>query len=159
MNFFARALLALTLCSSPLAAQELPGEDLSLIPEIPVLKPARKGKANKPAAVKKKSSTEQSSDDLQARIRYRQIKTRALQDPRLQEQWDAAQTAPTDFEKRTTLRSYYEQLYDRMLKLDPSLRPQVQVARKALRWRFEQRGIQASEAIEEEPEVPPLERL
>ena len=115
-------------------AQELPGESLELIPEVP--KGTARPKA-KPSEPKKKSSTEQASDDLQARIRYREARTRALEDPRLQQEWDRAQAAKTEPDKREALKSYYNLLCDRMIKIDPALKPRVETYRKTLGWRLD----------------------
>ena len=115
-------------------AQELPGESLGLIPEAP--KPVEKPKAE-PATPKKKSSTEQASDDLQTRIRYREAKTRALENPRLQQEWDRAQAAKSEPEKREALKSYYKLLCDRMVKIDPTVKPRVDAFRKTLGWRLD----------------------
>ncbi len=128
-------------------------EDLSLIPELPM--PGKKPKGGaEPAA--KKSSTEQASDDLQARVRYRQVKTKALADPKLQQEWDRAQTAGTSAEKRDALMSYYRRLYDRMVAIDPTMKPRVAAQRKALAWRLEPRTRKhPKEAVPKEaaPEV------
>ena len=112
-------------------AQELPGDSLGLIPESPA--PAAKPKS----APAKKSSTEQASDDLQARIRYREARTKALQDPRIQMEWDRAQAAKTDSEKREALKSYYNLICDRVVKIDPATKPHIETLRKTLAWRLE----------------------
>ena len=114
--------------------QELPGESLELIPELP--KGTGKPKA-KTAEPKKKSSTEQASDDLQARIRYREVRTRALEDPKLQQEWDRAQAAKTEPDKREALKSYYNLLCDRMVKIDSTVKPRVEAYRKTLAWRLD----------------------
>ena len=114
--------------------QELPGESFELIPELP------KGTARpkvKPSEPKKKSSTEQASDDLQARIRYREARTRALEDPKLQQEWDRAQAAKTEPAKREALKTYYNLLCDRMVKIDSTLKPRVEAYRKTLAWRLD----------------------
>ena len=114
-----------------LSTQELPGDSLGLIPESPT--PAKKPKPAPP----KKSSTEQASDDLQTRIRYREARTKALQDPGIQMEWDRAQTAKTDPEKREALRSYYKMLCDRVVKIDPRTKPRIEALRNTLAWRLE----------------------
>ena len=113
---------------------ELPGESLELIPEVP--KSTTKPKAA-PSEPKKKSSTEQASDDLQLRIRYREAKTRALEDPKLQQEWDRAQSAKTEPDKREALKSYYNLLCDRMVKIDSTVKPRVETFRKTLIWRLD----------------------
>ena len=125
---------ALALLTAHVFAQELPGETLGLIPEAP--KTTSKPKTE-PSEPKKKSSTEQESDDLQARIRYREAKTKAMQDPRIQQEWDRAQVAKTEPEKREVLRSYYKLLCDRMVKIDPAVKPRVETLRKSFTWRLD----------------------
>ncbi|MEO7317861.1 MAG: hypothetical protein ABIZ56_02610, partial [Chthoniobacteraceae bacterium] len=115
-------------------AQELPGESLKLIPEAPKSTAKPRVESLEP---KKKSSTEKESDDLVGRIRYREAKTRALQDPGVQQEWDRAQAAKTEPEKRETLKSYYKLLCDRMVKFDPTVKPRVEVLRKSLVWRLD----------------------
>jgi len=117
-------------------AQELPGESLRLIPEAPQTTAKPKSKPA-PSQPKKKSSTEQESDDLLTRIRYREAKTKALQDPRVQQEWDRAQVAKTDPQKREALKDYYNLLFDRMVKIDATVKPRVEVLRKSLVWRLE----------------------
>ena len=114
--------------------QELPGESLELIPEVP--KSTTKPKAA-PSEPKKKSSTEQASDDLRLRIRYREAKTRALEDPKLQQEWDRAQSMKTEPGKREALKSYYNLLCDRMVKIDSTVKPRVETFRKTLIWRLD----------------------
>ena len=135
-------------------AQELPGEPLPLIPESPVT--TAKPKAQ-PVPAKKKSSTEQASDDLQTRIRYREAKTKALQDPRLQQEWDRAHAMKTEPERRAAMKSYYTMLCDRMVRLDPTVKTRVEALRKSLAWRYDsapaQRAKMAKPVEEEEADV------
>ena len=122
---------ALCLFAAVADAQEIPGDALGLIPESPV--PAKKPKPAPP----KKSSTEQASDDLQTRIRYREARTKALQDPKIQMEWDRAQAAKTDPEKREAMKNYYTLLCDRVVKIDPATKPRIEKLRQSLAWRFE----------------------
>ena len=122
---------ALCLLAAISDAQELPGDSLGLIPESPA--PAKKPKS----APAKKSSTEQASDDLQTRIRYREARTKALQDPKIQMEWDRAQAAKTDPEKREALKSYYNLFCDRVVNIDPTTKSHVETLRKTLAWRLE----------------------
>ena len=91
--------------------------------------------------VQKKSPTVQASDDLQARVRYRQAKTKALQDPKLQQLWARAQKAPSDQQKRELLKSFYDALYARILKINGSLKPRVKLARQSQQWRLAPQGF------------------
>ena len=131
MTRFLALPFALSLFAAMADAQEIPGDSLGLIPETPA-------SAKKPAPMpQKKSTTEQASDDLQARIRYREARTKALQDPKIQMEWDRAQAAKTDPEKREAMKSYYTLLCDRVVKVDPSTKPRVEKLRQSLAWRFE----------------------
>ena len=132
MTRFPALFAALCLFATIATAEETPGDPLSLIPELPA--PVAKPKPN--AAPAKKSATEQASDDMQSRIRYREAKTKVLQDPRFQAEWDRAHAAKTDPERREILKDYYTLFCDRMLKVDPTLRPRVEVLRRSLAWRF-----------------------
>ncbi len=122
---------ALWLFASNAFAQELPSDSLGLIPESPA--PAKKPKP----APQKKSSTEQASDDLQTRIRYREARTKALQDPKIQMEWARAHAAKTDPEKREALKNYYQMFCDRIVKIDPTTKPRIETLRKTLAWRLE----------------------
>lgn len=127
---------ALSVLAISAFAQELPGESLGLIPEAPKPTVKPKAEATAPAEPKKKSSTEKESDDLQMRIRYREAKTRALQDPMLQQEWDRAAAAKTEESKREALKSYYKLLCDRMVKIDAAVKPRVEIFQKSLAWRL-----------------------
>ena len=152
MKIFPVLFTALALCAvSALAQEDGPG----LIPDIPA--PGKKPKAQ-PAAGEKKSSTEQAGDDLASRIRYREAKTKAMQEPKIQAEWDRAHAAKTEREKREALKSFYTMLYDRVIALDHSVKPRAEAARKTLAWRLDQRGIKPSEAVESEDDGPALGR-
>src|SRR5205807_2995709 len=73
----------------------------------------------------KKSKTSEAADALRERIHFREIKTRALNDERVQAEFDHARAAKTDSERREALRQFYAALYSRMLKLDASLKAQI----------------------------------
>ncbi len=125
---------ALAFLATTALAQELPGDSLGLIPEAPTT--AAKTKAQ-PVAPKKKSSTEQASEDLKMRIHYREAKTKVLQDPKLHEEWNRAHAQRTEPERREALKSYYKLFCDRVEKADPSVKPKVEELRKSLTWRLE----------------------
>jgi hypothetical protein len=126
-------------------------DTLSLIPETPL--PSTKPKSSG-ADVKKKSSTEKASDDLQARVHVRDVKTRALQDPKFADQWAQAQKATTTPAKRELLTRYYNSLYDRMAALDPKLKPQLDELRQSLTWRIGARGKKAAQQTTVSEELP-----
>ena len=131
-------------------AQELPGDSLGLIPEVP---PANVKPKSEPSQPRKKSSTEQASDDLQTRIRYREAKTRALQDPKIHQELDRANAAKTDPDKREALKSYYKMLCDRMVKIDPTVKPRVEALRKSLAWRLEPGARQRAKLVKPAEEL------
>ena len=85
---------------------------------IPDLLPGTSG--NQP--VIRQSSTSSSLAELQSRIRYRQAKTRAINDPAIQQQLAFANAQTTEPEFRAEMRTYYQRLHDRILKNDPSLK-------------------------------------
>ena len=126
---------ALCLLATIATTEETPGDPLSLIPESPI--PVAKPKPKPAPSPEKKSSTEQASDDLQTRIRYREAKTKAMQDPKVQAEWDRAHAVKTDAERRAALKSYYNLYCDRMEKIDPVVKPRVELLRKSLAWRFD----------------------
>ena len=136
--------------------QELPGESLGLIPEAPQIATKPKSKSAPPP--KKKSSTEQESDDLQSRIRYREAKTKAMQDPKVQLEWDRAQTAKTDPEKRDALKGYYRLLCDRMVRIDSSVKPRVESLRKSLAWHLDPDARQRVKLVKPANELDADER-
>ena len=120
----------------PLSTQPLP-----LIPEPPVTVPKPSGQfAPEPGnpqtsfsdakAQLKKSKEAADADDLKARIRFREVRTLALHDRKVQEQWDLAESAETGRLKQTALKQYYSLLFARMLALDSSLKPRIEKAQK-----------------------------
>ena len=120
-----------------------PDAELPLIPDIPesVRKPARE------VTQRPNSKTAAADDALQERIRMRAAKTKALRDPAVQAEWEKAQAAPTDYEKREGLKSYYRALYSRMLRIDGSLKAPIEESKKRALARLEQTRIA--------PTVPP----
>jgi hypothetical protein len=132
--------------SSPAGSAVTPNP-LPLIPESP--EPGKKGKAAAGAATKgKKSSTEAAIDDLQERIRYRQAKTRALNDPAVQNAWDRAHATRTDVERRDALKAYYKLFYARVLRIDGTLKQRVAQSAERARRRLTQTRIDPSEPID-----------
>lgn len=113
---------------NPAEAEPTP---LPLIPDMPapVEKPTYHGNSsgstgsgrNNPAPVKK-NKTAESIDDVADRIKLREAKIKALKDEKIQAEWDTAQTAKTDYEKRAALRRYYTLLYTKIIKIDGSLK-------------------------------------
>lgn len=117
--------------------------DVPTVPAIPdssfVSPPAFGSGAG--AAAAQKSKTIATEEDLKLRIRFREVKTQALKDPALHEQWDRAHATRTDREKRAQLREYYTQLYARMLKIDNSLAPRIEEQKKLSFARLDQSRV------------------
>lgn len=132
-------------------------EPLSLIPETLEPAPKPKGSAlTEPGEMTSGSSTKEqkidkttaAQDELDARIKMRELKTKAERDPKLQAELDRANSAKTDYEKREGLRTYYTMLYDRVAKMDPSLKKRALEARVRMTHRLDQTRIAPTEPIE-----------
>lgn len=136
--------------AAPAAAAK---EPLGLIPET--LEPAPKpkggallepGDATMPE--QKIDKTTAAQDELNARIKMRDLKTKVDRDPKVIGELDRANAAKTDYEKREALRSYYTLLYDRIAKLDPSLKKRANEAKMRMSHRLDQTRIAPTEPIE-----------
>lgn len=130
-------------------------EPLPLIPDSldPVDRPGSRGsQKNKASHARAKAE-----GTVPQRIQLRELKTRALADGTIQQQWDFAQQARTDAGKREEMKKYYSMLYDRMARLDPKLKPVLDKRKDTALHRIEQRHIQASELIEDRDGEMPLE--
>jgi hypothetical protein len=128
-------------------------ENLGLIPETPepVTKP--KGKAIPEPKPSRKASDSPSrtsavEDEMAARVRLRQLKTRVLREPKVQELYEKAQTAPTDYEKRENLKAFYTLLYTRIEKLDGSLKKRITTLRNQSIHRLAQTRIDPTDPID-----------
>lgn len=73
----------------------------------------------------KQSKTLETEEDLKGRIRFREVRTLALKDPAVQDDWTRAQAAKTDPQKRVAMREYYTHLFARMLKIDGTLAKRI----------------------------------
>ena len=142
----------------------------ALIPVTPEMTERPEGSAIAPPSTTEPprpagpSKTELAATELAEKIRYRQVKTRALGDPAVQEEWRKAQTARTDAEKRAGLKRYYQALYGRMAKIDKSLEKRIAERKQISLRRLQQNRIQASvvgnsEDSQEEVQAKPPERL
>jgi hypothetical protein len=123
-------------------------EPLPLIPETPedVPRPGTgRGEIQQPAPDQPAatSKTAESINEMRMRIRYREVKTEALRDPAVQAEWERAERATVDAEKRDALKSYYTKLYARMLKIDGSIEKLVATRQaNALSRLVQKRGAQ-----------------
>ncbi len=127
------------------AALEQP---ISLIPESlpdPSQKPAPDGAAFKETEKKlKKAKEDISADALKNRIRFREVKNQALKDDGIQAEMEAAKSAGTDAEKKAALKRFYNRLFDRMLKIDATLKEEVEARRKSYVSRYDQKRVRAA---------------
>jgi hypothetical protein len=70
--------------------------------------------------------------DIRVRLKMRDAQTRALNDPHIQADWDAAHHTKTDPERRALLTVYYNHLYDLMIKIDPSIADRTNARRSGV---------------------------
>lgn len=135
-------------------------EPLGLIPETiePAPKPAGSALIDPEAMVEtmveqKIDRTTAAQDELNARIKMRELKTKLDRDPKIASEFERANSAKTDYEKREALRSYYTMLYDRIGKADSSLKKRAQEAKERLTHRLDQTRIAPTEPVEPEERV------
>jgi hypothetical protein len=129
------------------------GENLGLIPETPEPVSKPKGRAIPEPKPSRKASdtpnrTSAAEDDMAARIRLRQLKTRVLHEPKVQELYERAQTSPTDYEKRENMKAFYTLLYTRIGKLDGSLKKRTAALLKQSVNRLTQTKIDPTDPID-----------
>jgi len=116
-------------------------EPLQLIPDEPTQVPKPSGRSTGPSdaqpldaqpsmddakAKLKRSKAVADADELKQRIRFREVKTEALQDAKVQQQWDNALSARTIPDKKAAMKQFYNTLYARMLSIDHSLKPRIE---------------------------------
>lgn len=137
-------------------------EPFSLIPETlePAPKPGGSALiepgATAATAVQKIDKTTAAQDELRARIKMRELKTKVERDPKIAGELDRANAAKTDYEKREGLRSYYTMLYDRIAKIDSSLKKRAADAKMRMTHRLDQTRIAPTEPTE--PDEPVIAR-
>jgi hypothetical protein len=73
--------------------------------------------------------TAAAEDALQKRIKLREAKTKALRDPAVQAEWEKSLKAKTDYDRREILTNYYTLLCARMVKIDGSLKTEIDTLR------------------------------
>jgi hypothetical protein len=128
-------------------------EPLPLIPELPepTELPRQRDTGDLPAAEAqqpKPSVTAAAIEAQKARVRFREAKTKALRDPAIVAEWENSRRARTDFEKRESLKRYFNLLYTRMKKLDGTLETQIEQQQRRSLARLEQRRIEATEPLD-----------
>jgi len=106
----------------------------------------------------KKSKTAQNEEDLLQRIHFREARTKALRDPKIQAEWDRSIKAKTEFERRDALKSYYKLLYERILKIDATVKSVVDLRQSASLRRLEQTRIDPTEPLDPLDREDRLER-
>jgi hypothetical protein len=119
------------------AGAALPKDNRSPTPETPLM-PDQTPSLVKPEAAPdeapatdpdkkrtKTSKTEAFEQDQAVKIRFRQVHTQALADRNVIALWDKANIQRKDADKRAILKEYYKQLYARMMKIDPTLKTQI----------------------------------
>lgn len=125
----------------------LPPDTLGLIPEAPEPVKKPKGEALK-EPTEKVDRTTAAENELGSRVRLRELTTRVRQEPKIVAEWERANAAKTDYEKREALKSYYKQLYDRIVKLDPSLEKRVMEIRAKSLHRLAETRVDPTEPID-----------
>jgi hypothetical protein len=143
--------LKLTLPNVPQSAPA--NENLGLIPETPEPAPKRKGSAIPQPLPSRRASdspskTSPAEDEMADRVRLRQLKTRVLHEPKVQELYERAQTSGTDYEKRENLKAFYTLLYTRIEKLDRSLKKRATILRNQSIHRLTQTRIDPTDPID-----------
>jgi hypothetical protein len=89
----------------------------------------------------KKPKVSAAADELRERIHFRQAKTRALKDEKVQEKWNEVQSAKTDAVKMESLKQFYTLLFDRMLKVDASLKTRIEKVKSEIDYRIEKPAL------------------
>ena len=123
-------------------------ETLPLIPDAPASAEKPAGRAITEPRVEKRSKTEAAADEVQQRVRFREVKTRALKDPAVQTEWERAHAMRTDYEKREALKSYFNRLYGRMRKIDGSLKKRIAEEQQRSLARLSQTRIDPTEPLD-----------
>jgi hypothetical protein len=108
-------------------------------------KDKKTGAKSKGKAASDKAKTESSENDLTQLIHYRQAETKALHDAACIAQWQKAAVAHTDNERRKELLAYYAMFYGRILTIDPTVKPTVDIRRTLSVARTTQRRVTPSE--------------
>ncbi len=122
-----------------------PGNDpVPLIPESPT--PTGKRKENRPIK-EKKSETEQATEKMGDRVRFRLAQNKAVNDPAVQAQFERIHLMRTDSERRTEWKAYYKLLFAKMNRLDGSLKAQIELAERKAVDRVTQKRLTPSEEL------------
>jgi hypothetical protein len=138
----------------PLPAQNVPAaaEQQQTMPLIPENVPAgseKKGKSGRTRKAPKSGQaggavspggsphdTFQVEEDIRMRVRMRKAQTVAVNEPDIQADWAAAHETRSDPARREALKVYYNHLYDRMIKIDPTIAVGANLRRQAVLGRL-----------------------
>ena len=132
---------------SPVApSPAINSEPLPLIPDT-LEQPVEKSRGTA-LTQPKRDKTSEAEDELATRIRLRELRSKALKDPKIQAEWERAHTVKTDAEKRASLTSYYTLLYTKMAKLDGSLKKRITALQNLSIRRLTPRNIDPSNVLE-----------
>ncbi len=118
----------------------------SLLPEgqngLPLIPNSLPTPEKSKQAPEQQTKTSVAEDALRDLIKLRVARTKAQSDPGLQALWDSSYKARTDAEQREILTKYYNQLCDRIVKIDKTLKPEVVEALRS-KWvgNFQQNRI------------------
>jgi hypothetical protein len=107
-----------------------------------------------PGASPHEFATFSTEDDIRARLRMRVAETQVLNLPAVQAEWYAAHHTPTDPERRALLTVYYNDLYSRMIKLDPTNAQRIEARRQSALARMKYTRLGDTDNSED-PFVPP----
>ncbi len=115
--------------------------------------PKKKKEDERPGVPPKGKSTLRppaTSAELDARIRFRQAHTRVVNEPAIQSLWEASRVAPTDFEKREALKTYYTALFKKMTALDKGIATLIEERKRVALHRLDQTRIEPTDPLDEE---------
>lgn len=115
--------------NSTLGAEPTPLPLMPETPSSPTEKPRHSygagGSSSAGAAAQnpiKKNKTQENTEDVADRIKYREAKYKAMQDPKIQALLDEANAAKKDLDKREAMRKYYKELGAKIVKIDGSIK-------------------------------------
>jgi len=92
-------------------------------------KSRRSGASASPGA--SPTGTFEVEEDIRIRTRIREAQTRAFNEPDIQADWVAAHHTRSDPARRVALTLYYNHLYDRMIKIDPTIADRANARKQA----------------------------
>jgi len=65
------------------------------------------------------------AQDAQEKLRYRQVRSKALEDPNVLKLQDKADTAVNEDEQKAASKQYYKALFGKMRELEPALKDRI----------------------------------